>query len=202
MHETQETRVPCLDQEDPGERGLATPLQYSCLENPVDRGAWRARVQGVTKSQTWLKQLSTHAGKPSEASPILNRQIVLYTSSAVKRLLTLGSTAHDHEQNYFNLFEFYWPHKWFQMLHDIIYAKHEPQCLACSEHLINRVIINTGRVTKFSQRLNSSCCKQAGHRWSLFCIYLGLALSVLQFLSYLPALETEISHISPDSSIF
>ena len=102
MHETQETRVPCLDQEDPWERGLATPLQYSCLENPVDRGAWRARVQGVTKSQTWLKQLSTHAGKPSEASPILNRQIVLYTSSAVKRLLTLGSTAHDLEQNYLN----------------------------------------------------------------------------------------------------
>ena len=30
------------------------PLQYSCLENPVDRGAWRAIVHGVPKSQTWL----------------------------------------------------------------------------------------------------------------------------------------------------
>ena len=30
------------------------PLQYSCLENPTDRGAWRATVHGVTKSQTWL----------------------------------------------------------------------------------------------------------------------------------------------------
>ena len=30
------------------------PLQYSCLENPVDRGAWWATVHGVTKSQTWL----------------------------------------------------------------------------------------------------------------------------------------------------
>ena len=29
-------------------------LQYSCLENPVDRGAWRATVHGVAKSQTWL----------------------------------------------------------------------------------------------------------------------------------------------------
>ena len=28
------------------------PLQYSCLENPMDRGAWWARVHGVTKSQT------------------------------------------------------------------------------------------------------------------------------------------------------
>ena len=31
--------------------GNGNPLQYSCLENPVDRGAWRATVQGVTKSQ-------------------------------------------------------------------------------------------------------------------------------------------------------
>ena len=33
------------------------PLQYSCLENPMDRGVWRATVHGVTNSQTWL---STH----------------------------------------------------------------------------------------------------------------------------------------------
>ena len=30
------------------------PLQYSCLESPVDRGAWRATVNGVAKSQTGL----------------------------------------------------------------------------------------------------------------------------------------------------
>ena len=34
------------------------PLQYSCLENPMDRGAWRAAVQGVANSQTWLSTLS------------------------------------------------------------------------------------------------------------------------------------------------
>ena len=32
--------------------GHGNPLQYSCLENPGDRGAWRATVHGVTKSQT------------------------------------------------------------------------------------------------------------------------------------------------------
>ena len=32
----------------PGE-GNGTPLQYSCLENPMDRGTWRATVHGVTK---------------------------------------------------------------------------------------------------------------------------------------------------------
>ena len=29
--------------------GYGNPLQYSCLENPMDRGAWRATVHGVTK---------------------------------------------------------------------------------------------------------------------------------------------------------
>ena len=34
--------------------GNSNPLQYSCLENPMDRGAWEATVHGVPKSQTWL----------------------------------------------------------------------------------------------------------------------------------------------------
>ena len=34
------------------------PLQYSCLENPMDRGAWWATVHRVAKSQTWLKPLA------------------------------------------------------------------------------------------------------------------------------------------------
>ena len=32
--------------------GRGNPLQYSCLENPMDRGTWSATVHGVTKSQT------------------------------------------------------------------------------------------------------------------------------------------------------
>ena len=39
-----------------------TPLQYSCLENSMDGGAWWAAVHGVTKSRTQLKWLSTDAG--------------------------------------------------------------------------------------------------------------------------------------------
>ena len=34
--------------------GHGNPLQYSCLENPMDRGAWRATVHGVSKTQTLL----------------------------------------------------------------------------------------------------------------------------------------------------
>ena len=34
------------------EEGNGTPLQYSCLENPMDGGAWQAIIHGVAKSQT------------------------------------------------------------------------------------------------------------------------------------------------------
>ena len=44
----------------PGE-GNGNPLQYSCLENSMDRGASKAIVHGVTQSQTRRKRLSTHA---------------------------------------------------------------------------------------------------------------------------------------------
>ena len=49
----------------PGSRsspgGHGNPLQYSCLENSMDRGAWRVTVYGVAKSQTRLKRLGTYA---------------------------------------------------------------------------------------------------------------------------------------------
>ena len=41
------------------EGGNGNPLQYSFLENPMDRGAWWTTVHGVAKSQTRLKGLST-----------------------------------------------------------------------------------------------------------------------------------------------
>ena len=52
--------IPGLERS-PGE-GHDNPLQYSCLENPMDRGAWWAAVHEVAKSQTQLSDLarSTH----------------------------------------------------------------------------------------------------------------------------------------------
>ena len=47
----------------PSGEGNGIPLQYSCLENPMDRGAWWATVCGVAKSWKWLKLLGmTHLG--------------------------------------------------------------------------------------------------------------------------------------------
>ena len=50
--------IPGSERSPGGEYGH--PVQYSSLENPMDRGAWRATVHRVAKSQTWLKWLSTH----------------------------------------------------------------------------------------------------------------------------------------------
>ena len=52
----------CLLLDQLGE-GDSTPLQYSCLENPMDGGAWWAVVHGVAKSQTRLKQLSSSSSR-------------------------------------------------------------------------------------------------------------------------------------------
>ena len=48
----QETWVRSLGWEDSPGEGNGYPLQYSCLENPVDRGAWWASVHGVAESDT------------------------------------------------------------------------------------------------------------------------------------------------------
>ena len=54
----QATLVQSMGQEDPLKGGHGNPLQYSCLKNSMDRGAWQAIIHRVAKSWTWL---STHA---------------------------------------------------------------------------------------------------------------------------------------------
>ena len=72
---TQSTDVSWLPSSSICREGNGTPLQSSCLENPMDGGAWWAAVHGVAKSQTWLsnftftfhfhsleKEMATHSG--------------------------------------------------------------------------------------------------------------------------------------------
>ena len=54
-----ESSVPESGRSPGGRHG--NPLQCSCLENPMDRGAWWATVHRVAKSQTWLEWLSMQA---------------------------------------------------------------------------------------------------------------------------------------------
>ena len=53
-----ETWVQSLGQEDSPGEGNGNPFQDSCLENPMDGGAWWATVHGVEKSQTRLSNLT------------------------------------------------------------------------------------------------------------------------------------------------
>ena len=52
----QETRVSSLD---PLEKGIAYPLQNSCLENSMDRGAWRAVVHGGSQELDMIEELGS-----------------------------------------------------------------------------------------------------------------------------------------------
>ena len=57
----------------PGE-GNGNPLQYSCLENPMDRGTLQAVVHRVKKSWTLLKQLSIHVHSGEDLSPMMKHR--------------------------------------------------------------------------------------------------------------------------------
>ena len=60
-----------------GERN-GNPLQCSCLENPMDGGAWWAAVYGVAQSQTRLKRLSSSSSRAKlEVNPFLNLTLTL-----------------------------------------------------------------------------------------------------------------------------
>ena len=56
--------------------GRGNPLQYSGLENPMDRGAWQATVHWISKNWTQIKGLSTHAHIASKFSRSL--EIMVY----------------------------------------------------------------------------------------------------------------------------
>ena len=57
--------------------GHGNPLQYSCLENPMDRGAWNVIVHRVAKSQTQLKQLSNHTTEIHKVYVLLSNYVLL-----------------------------------------------------------------------------------------------------------------------------
>ena len=86
--------------------GHGNPLQYSCLENPMERGAWRAIVHRVSKSWTWLERLGMHAPsegvwewvafliKPPCLSPAQKPPHALTTKALPQDLCTSSSVSH------------------------------------------------------------------------------------------------------------
>ena len=75
----------------PGE-GNGNPLQYSCLENPMDRGAWQATVHGVAKSQTWLRDFTQfNSLKMAVLFPVFKGISTLFSIVAVLVCITTNS---------------------------------------------------------------------------------------------------------------
>ena len=67
--------------------GHGNPLQYSCLENPMGRGAWWAAVHGVTKNRTRLKRLSMARIRMNDMLPSVSQSTYLKESSHLKESL-------------------------------------------------------------------------------------------------------------------
>ena len=61
----QEMLARSLAREDPLEKDMATRLQYPCLGNAMDRGAWRATAHGDSENWTWLSDWAHRTGKTS-----------------------------------------------------------------------------------------------------------------------------------------
>ena len=70
--------------------GHSNPLQYSCLENPMDRAAWQAPVLRVPQNQTRLKRLSMHA---HYAIATMLRAVYVRARSSPARLCGAGTVA-------------------------------------------------------------------------------------------------------------
>ena len=99
-------------------QGNGTPLQYSCLENPMDGGAWKAAVPGVTEGRTWLsdftvtfhfhvleKEMATHSSVVAWRIPGMGEP---------GRLQSMGSLRVGHDwATSLSLFTFmHWRRKW------------------------------------------------------------------------------------------
>ena len=74
----------------PGE-GNGNPLQYSCLENPMDRGAWRATVHGVAKNQARLRDFKHFYPVVTVKNPrLLGAGSMVNTTDVCDQMIKLG----------------------------------------------------------------------------------------------------------------
>ena len=76
--------------------GNGNPLQYSCLENPRDGGAWWSAVYGVAQSRTQLKRLSSSSSSQVEAAAQLRGRVSELSSLACPS----GAVESGHEDSH------------------------------------------------------------------------------------------------------
>ena len=97
----QELQFQSLGQEDPLQKEMATHFQYSCLGDPMDRGAWRATVHGVTESRTQLSDETTFSLLAAlglcccvRALPVASRELLFLV--VLGRLTAVASLIVEH----------------------------------------------------------------------------------------------------------
>ena len=73
------------------------PLQYSCLENPMDGGTWQAAILGVAQSRTRLKRLSCSSSNV-HCSPLYNSQDMEATYMSVNRRMNKEDVVHTYSR--------------------------------------------------------------------------------------------------------
>ena len=91
--------IPGLGRCPKGEHG--NPLQYSCLENPMDRGAWWSILHRVAKSQTQLKQLSKHTCCIPETNIMLYVKYILIVKKILKNIIPIIESKTTYSYNHF-----------------------------------------------------------------------------------------------------
>ena len=75
-------------------QGNGTPLQYSCLDNPMDGGAWWAAVHGVAKSRTWLSDFTF-----TFHFNALEKEMATHSSVLAWRIPGMGSHRVGHDRS-------------------------------------------------------------------------------------------------------
>ena len=100
------------------EEGNGNPLQYSCLENSMDRGAWQATVHGVTKSQTWLsgQHLEEHGKTVIREVNINHNEIPHFIPIVMVRIKKIITSVDRNLEEIRNFIYYWWECKMVQLL--------------------------------------------------------------------------------------
>ena len=93
--------------------GHDNPLQYSCLENSIDKGAWWATVHGVAKSQKWLKQQHASTNETRNVCGRSEYDATSFTSAKVNHISEQhpNPRCHSNEGTHLNQVQSFYKHK-------------------------------------------------------------------------------------------
>ena len=103
LKEMHETRIWFLGQEDPLEKDVNS-LQYSCLENPMDREAWWATVHGVTNRRTQLSNWIYNMQGIVLASIENTNMILFFKKRKKKKKISDDDSVHSKDTNCYSVF--------------------------------------------------------------------------------------------------